>query len=466
MSRFNRVLTRAQKSTNKAAALAAAVSAEAQSTIVNNPASKGQGADVTPPADKTTTAGMNVPADVKQAMGSQPDVGSPLGELSAFAIGWAEVAEFNVVNAAPMKTNVLDHVAKAIAKGAKYAVMRRDGVVGPRLTFAGTLEECTAEAERVKGIVVTVGKFVDSETSASVSAAATPAGHVSVIDLESVVKAGADVGFDLQLFGPRTGSGADILKAGAHWSLFADGKPLAEINLADQKGAEQIAPFFVTDDYAADLGASIRANGLKAALSAANARMYTAAINKDAELQAERSKLRASFDDSVKQARLNACEQILNASTMAIDAMATGFIPENPMRDGITKELIDLGVPSDVAASKADDMCTKHLRETVDAVLKHGNRYSAMTVEARAEISASIRSTGKVRRSTPDHGYEFNGELAHRMATAAVPVAPTNTSPADDGQPVVQASVRTGPRTIVNEFEAGKARLRARMGKS
>ena len=412
---------------------------------------------------------MTVPADVRKALDKQPGVEGPLGEMNAFAIGWAEVSEHGVLNAAAMKTNVLDKVAKAIAKGAKHAVMRRDGVVGPRLTFAGTLEECAAEAARIKGIVVTVGKFVGADDEKPVKASTeTPAGHVSITDLDSVVKAGAGVGFDLQLFGQRSGTGADILKAGAHWSLFADGKPLAEINLADQKEAERIAPFFVTDDYAADLGASIRANGLEAALSASCARMYSMAVNKDAELQTERSKLRASFDDSVKQARLNACEQILNASTMAIDGMTSGFIPENPIKAGIEKELVDLGVPADVAASKADDLCTKHLRETVDTVLKHGNRYAAMTTEARAEIGASMRSTGKIRRPASANGYEFNRELAHRMSAAAVPAMPSTVTPPGDDQPAtVQASTRpVPPRSVVNAFEEGKAALRARMGKS
>ncbi len=52
--------------------------------------------------------------------------------------------------------NVTSKISDRDLKRSSYGVVRRDGVVGARLVFVGSLADCLAEKARIKGTLVTL----------------------------------------------------------------------------------------------------------------------------------------------------------------------------------------------------------------------------------------------------------------------------------------------------------------------
>ena len=55
------------------------------------------------------------------------------------------------------QVNVTSKISDRDLRRSNFGVMRRDGVVGDRLVFTGSLVACLVEKERIKGVIVTLG---------------------------------------------------------------------------------------------------------------------------------------------------------------------------------------------------------------------------------------------------------------------------------------------------------------------
>lgn len=247
----------------------------------------------------------------------------------------------------------------------------------------------------------------------------------AVADIEVLADA-EDVEYEMIHFGAEGGSPAEILQAGAHWVLFANGDPVARVDLANQDERERIAGYFVTDNYAKNFTQSIHTNGLMQTLAAANATPYVAVIDRDDKLREERKKLKASFDESLRDATSKVKATLMSNAGLVVQAMVSNFIVENPLKDALVRGITAAGVPLSAANKIVDDAYLEEGQNTFNAMLDKADEWSNTPAEAMATIAKAIKDAGVRTRPLPEavaNNENFNHGLAARMSAAAVPVA-------------------------------------------
>ena len=240
-----------------------------------------------------------------------------------------------------------------------------------------------------------------------------------------VLEAQTGVEFDMIFFGQDRGSPTEIMSAGAHWMLVANGKPLAEVNIANQgQDAAVIAGHFVTQDYARMFLDSIKTNGLGKTLQASKATPYVAVVNKNGALAETRQQLQASFDQTLRSARADQKARLLNTTNLVIEGQVNNFYPHNPMKDEFIRLVASVGVSKEQASLLADEMFWNAGTKQIDATLNKAEELASLTPEALNEVASAIRNSGRRARPVNDNP-NFDGGLARSLAAAAVPVSHT-----------------------------------------
>jgi hypothetical protein len=256
--------------------------------------------------------------------------------------------------------------------------------------------------------------------------------------LEDVVMAVADPAtfegketrYDLIPFAPETAtSAAEILHAGAHWILCANGNPLAQITLRDQENAEKIAAHFVSADYARSIMSGIESHGLKKTMEAVKAKPYVAVVDTAKKTKELSAKLSASSEETLREKLAGIKANYVDNLDLVLEASANNFIVENPLKDSLISAMATLGIPSNTAAEMVDNAFFAQGAATFMQLLNKADEWSKLTADARHEIVSALHAAG--RRSRPmanptSHAFtnpNYDQGLAQRMASAAIPVA-------------------------------------------
>jgi hypothetical protein len=274
-----------------------------------------------------------------------------------------------------------------------------------------------------------------------------------------------EVRFDLTPFVPAScKTTQDILSAGAHWVLFANGDPLAKISLKDQEHAAQIVAHFVSADFARSIMDGISKRGLTETLSAVKAKAYVAKVDEAKKVKEIKAKLESSAEESLRQRIASIKAKYVENIGLVLEASSNNFIVENQVKDGLIAAMANLGIPEATAAQMADDVFFQHGQKTIAGFLDKAEAWSNTSPEAIREIKAAMQSAGRRSRPLPSTlgaahtNPNYNQSLANQMAASAVPVVSSS-----NNESTISASLRVNSQVPVESSK--KDDLRARIGR-
>jgi len=202
-----------------------------------------------------------------------------------------------------------------------------------------------------------------------------------VVQPEDVEEAEADPALDMVLF--------DEESENPHWSVFADGKPLAEIQLADQSNPEEIKDLFVSQEYAEHVVDACKGPiGVKNTLKSIRARFYASVVSKGH--LAERAERKASaMHEGELATRLAALkEDFLNHLNLAVVASMKGMFLKNKLRENLIRKTRSAGLVT--ANNLVDEAFRESGQEFLSDLITQANKWMGYSPEAMSEISAEI----------------------------------------------------------------------------
>jgi uncharacterized protein Veg len=270
--------------------------------------------------------------------------------------------------------------------------------------------------------------------------------------------------FDLIPFVPEEATTvAEVLNAGAHWVLFANGEPMAKITLKDQDHYDRIAAHFVSPDFAKSIIDGIQKHGLGETLKAVKAKPYVAKVDTNKKIVEIKAKLEASSNEAIKQKVAAIKAKFVENLGLVLEASANNFIVENPLKDALIADMTGVGIPEQVASEMVDNAFFSQGNKSLASILDKAEEWSNLTPEALKEIKSAMQSAGRRSRALPSNlgaahaNPNYDQALANKMAAAAVPVAPGPQSE------TLSASTRIGAPTPVDNEK--KAAFRSKFGK-
>jgi hypothetical protein len=173
-----------------------------------------------------------------------------------------------------------------------------------------------------------------------------------------------------------------------HWVVLAEGKPLAEINLADQENPEKIKKAFVTDEYAQALVQNAKRMPIKQLLAAVRARPYVATV-KSTEIFASIDKRYKQESHEAFQKKAAGYRDDLSSMMMIVaEGQRKNFIMESPLKEALFQQLKKAGVQNPVPAIEAAFKAA--FPEHLESMLKQAQKWMDLSAEAMAEIRESI----------------------------------------------------------------------------
>ena len=258
--------------------------------------------------------------------------------------------------------------------------------------------------------------------------------------------------FDLIPFVPEEATTvAEVLQAGAHWVLFANGEPMAKIALKDQDHKDRIAAHFVSPEFAKSIIDGISKHGLGETLKAVKAKAYVAKVDTNKKVVEIRTRLEASSAEAVKQKVASIKARFVDNLGLVLEASANNFIVENPLKDVLISAMTGVGVPEQIASEMVDNAFFAQGNKSIASILDKAEEWSNLTPEALKEIKSAMQSAGRRSRGLPSSlgaahtNPNYDQALANKMAAAAVPVASRSQTEAP-----LSASTRIGAPSPVD----------------
>lgn len=202
-----------------------------------------------------------------------------------------------------------------------------------------------------------------------------------VVQPEDVEEAEADPALDMVLF--------DEQSENPHWSVFADGKPLAEIQLADQANPEEIKDLFTTQEYAEHVVDACKGPiGVKNTLKSIRARFYASVVNKGHLAQRAERKASAMHEGELATRLAALKEDFLNHLNLAVVASMKGMFLKNKLRENLIKKTRSAGLVT--ANNLIDEAFRESGQEFLSDLITQANKWMGYSPEAMSEISAEI----------------------------------------------------------------------------
>lgn len=186
--------------------------------------------------------------------------------------------------------------------------------------------------------------------------------------------------FDMVLFGEDTDN--------PHYSVFADGKPVAEIRLEDQPRAAEILNVFISEDYPSNLVATMEAQGAVETLEAVKARFYVAQVHQGEVAQRAASKVEGQLEEDYAERLAALKENFLNTTNLAVMAANKGQFVRNVLRMELKKALASAGVRN--AGAIIDDAWDIAAPEFFSTVFAKAEEWMGYSPEALHEVTKEI----------------------------------------------------------------------------
>lgn len=391
------------------------------------------------PAKKAkTAAAAKKPAKKVKA---EPEFEAALPELPVEEVLQVapEVAEDEVLPAAPAVATAA--AKKVAADKVQAADPKNGGFEGAALTKVKDTSSDLGEVDYGYAVPPELEKAVeDGKAEDSDDESYTP-GVLIPPELADAVMAFVDpaslpadqaVDFDMIPFMPEGATtAAEVLNAGAHWVLCANGDPLAKIVLKDQDNADKIAAHFASADYAKSVIEGIQKYGLQATVEYTKAKPYVAKIDENKKVSEIRARLEQESKAALRKTIADVKSRYVENLDLVLTASSNNFIVENPLKDALVSFMTSAGVPEVVAAQGVDQAFFQKGVQTVAGLLDKAEEWSNYSPEAIAEVKATVEQAGRRARPLPSQlspaqaNPDYDQGMANRMAARAIPVQTT-----------------------------------------
>lgn len=236
-----------------------------------------------------------------------------------------------------------------------------------------------------------------------------------------------------------------------YWTVQANGKPIAEIHLADQKNSEEIRAFFCDESkYPQAVEQSASSVGLYDMLTGVSARFYANAVN-NADFA---KKMKAQAMASVSEARVEKLADLrrdfVDAIAVSAEALNKGIMKKpNTLKAAFVKTLSNLGVHNSALVVEA--AFAEGFNSFMDQVVADAQEYLEMPKDAFAHAKKMILEATNVAHAQASQ--LFDGTLGQRMQQNNMPlnnVPSSQEAPAREAE--IQASLRASQEKPTKEL--------------
>ena len=247
-----------------------------------------------------------------------------------------------------------------------------------------------------------------------------------VVDPDALEDEGREASIDMVLFGADSKN--------PHWSVFADGKPVAEINLSDQPNAEEIRDVFTSDEYPEHVQEACASSlGLKTTLDSVNARWYYSVAKVGHVAEEAREAAAQDMEEQFAERLAHLKEDLLNTINLAITASnkgGKGLFVTNTLKQQVAQAMREAGVANPSAI--LNEIWVEAAQKYMQDVLQVSEKWLGYSPEAMHEVTAEVMGTEV-------EAYEEDAEPAvereARAASRGMTNVPLRTSAARPQQP-------------------------------
>jgi hypothetical protein len=198
----------------------------------------------------------------------------------------------------------------------------------------------------------------------------------------------------------KEGAAIDMVLFGAgtlnpHWSVFADGKPLAEIQLQDQENPEAIKDVFTSEDYPKHVSEACSSSvGVRGTLESLRARWYHGVVTSGKAVETAREAASQDMENEYASRLASLKEDLLNTINLAITASnkgRKGLFVENTLKNSIVEVMRQAGVIN--ARQVASEVWVEASQQYMTNILKVAEKWMGYSPETMSEVTKEILGT-------------------------------------------------------------------------
>lgn len=209
-----------------------------------------------------------------------------------------------------------------------------------------------------------------------------------------------------------------------YWVIQASGKPVAEVHLADQDHADDVAAFFCDEvKWPNVVAQTVEKVGLVKMLQGVKARFYANAVTKGSLAGKMKEEALAALASERKE-RLAALRQdFTSALIVAAESLNKGLLANkpNPLKKAFVERLASLGIHN--PALIVEEAFAEAFEPFLDQVVADAHEYLEMPKEAFVMTKKMVSAATNVAQAQVTSF--ANETLRDRLARTSMPLAPT-----------------------------------------
>lgn len=209
-----------------------------------------------------------------------------------------------------------------------------------------------------------------------------------------------------------------------YWVVQAAGKPVAEVHLADQDHAEDVAAFFCDEvKWPNVVAQTVEKVGLVKMLTGVKARFYANAVTKGTLAGKMKEEALASLAGERKERLAAIRNDFTEAMVVAAESLNKGLLADKPnaLKKAFVERLASLGIHN--PALIVEECFAEAFEPFLDQVVVDANEYLEMPKEAFAMTKKMVSAASNVARTQVSSF--ANETLRDRLARTSMPLAPT-----------------------------------------
>jgi len=209
-----------------------------------------------------------------------------------------------------------------------------------------------------------------------------------------------------------------------YWVIQASGKPVAEVHLADQDHADDVAAFFCDEvKWPNVVAQTVEKVGLVKMLHGVKARFYANAVTKGTLAGKMKEEALAALAGERKERLAALRNDFTDALVVAAESLNKGLLANksNPLKKAFVERLASLGIHN--PALIVEEAFAEAFEPFLDQVVADANEYLEMPKEAFVMTRKMVSSAANVAQTQVTSF--ANETLRDRLARTSMPLAPT-----------------------------------------
>lgn len=243
-----------------------------------------------------------------------------------------------------------------------------------------------------------------------------------------------------------------------YWTVQANGKPIAEIHLADQDNAEEIRSFFCDEGkYPQAVEQSVGSVGMYDMLKGVKARFYANAIDKSAFAKKMKDEAVASVSGLRTEKLADLRRDFVDAVNVSAEALNKGIMKKpNTLKAAFVKTLASYGIHNPALVVEA--AFAEGFNGFMDQIVADAQEYLEMPKDAFAHAKRMILDAANVAHASANQ--LFDGTLGQRMQQNNLPLGSV---PAAQEAPAREAEIQASMRSTSEREKSQNIRKRIRL---